>query len=598
MKLSRRALLFFVVLFFVLALATSALQSFWIDRLVIERSSARMETLIRVAWSVLETDFEMLQSGLLFVAREHENAPEAERATLLERHRSELGLDLLVVEDGDGAFVESLTRGSGAERGYALVEKEKLVSRSVVPEKLCESDEERGLLLFATQPLPGDAGESLLVAGRLLNCANGIVDEIQRVLFEDQLYQGRPVGTATIFQGRLRIATTVLDDQGDRARGTLVSDEVAAQVLGRGEAWTGRAWVVNDWYLSRYEPIRAADGSVLGMLYIGELERLYLDEKKRALTEMLVVLVALVGSAALIGWLVSRPHIRQIVQLEKATARFAAGQLGTRAPELSSRDELARLARAFNSMAEDIEREHERVLEQSQRIEQLNRNYLDMLGFVTHEFRSTIGSALFNAQLLEEGGFGEMSDEGREGVQLVKSALEHLNSITRNYLQLSQIEAGELVVDRAEVNVVRDALRPVLEALGTQLEARDVRVEVEVDESLVVPADATLLRVVYENLIGNAAKYGGTGSRIVIGGREVGSNAELFVWNDGDAIDEEHLPSLFGKFRRYDTDTLEGRQGSGLGLFIVKKIVEGHGGKVWVDSAPGEGTRFTFTIAT
>ena len=249
-------------------------------------------------------------------------------------------------------------------------------------------------------------------------------------------------------------------------------------------------------------------------------------------------------------------------------------------------------------MAEDIQREHARVVEQSERIEQLNRNYLDMLGFVTHEFRSTIGSALFNAQLLEEDGFGELNEETREGVQLVRSALEHLDSITRDYLQLSQIEAGELVVDRGEVHLVQDAITPVLKGLEAQLESRQMRVRIELDDSFVVPADPTLLRVVYENLVGNAAKYGKREGRIVIGGKEVGSRAELFVWNDGDAIDKNHMPSLFRKFQRYDTDDPEGQEGSGLGLFIVKKIVEGHGGEVWVDSAPGEGTRFTFTLAT
>ena len=104
--------------------------------------------------------------------------------------------------------------------------------------------------------------------------------------------------------------------------------------------------------------------------------------------------------------------------------------------------------------------------------------------------------------------------------------------------------------------------------------------------------------MVYENLVGNASKYGSEGGRIVIGGLESGSKAKLFVWNEGGAIDESHRPALFRKFRRYDLDSLSGRKGSGLGLFIVQKIVEGHGGEVWVDSAPGEGTRFTFTLAT
>ena len=243
MKLSRKAVLFFAALFVALALAISALQSFWIDRLVIERASERMETLIRAAWGVLEAEQRLQSSFVAFVAREYEAAPASAGDAVLDEHRAALGIDLLVVEPIGEGLVGGLVPGGEAGSGYALVDGQDLLDAGVDPGRLCpEGSATEGLVQFSAHPLRGQNPARHLVLARLLNCADGVVDEIQRVLFEDRLYEGRPVGTATIFLGRQRVATTVLDDAGTRALGTNVSDEVAEQmdvfpqrVVARGE---------------------------------------------------------------------------------------------------------------------------------------------------------------------------------------------------------------------------------------------------------------------------------------------------------------------------------------------------------------------------
>ena len=111
-------------------------------------------------------------------------------------------------------------------------------------------------------------------------CSTGImrlVDKIRTTVFKEESYKGQQVGTATIFQDDVRISTNVRNADGSRAITTRVSAEVADAVLKRGDTWRGRAFVVNDWYISAYAPIRNLLGGTIGMLYVGTLERPYQD---------------------------------------------------------------------------------------------------------------------------------------------------------------------------------------------------------------------------------------------------------------------------------------------------------------------------------
>jgi len=112
-----------------------------------------------------------------------------------------------------------------------------------------------------------------------------------------------------------------------------------------------------------------------------------------------------------------------------------------------------------------------------------------------------------------------------------------------------------------------------------------------------MPADINLMRVVYENLLGNAIKYDKEGGNIKISAtRTESGKIQLVVWNDGSPIEPQIITSLFHRFRRYDTKTPEGKKGAGLGLFIVRRIIELHGGEINIQSTPESGTSFIITI--
>jgi two-component system NtrC family sensor kinase len=119
------------------------------------------------------------------------------------------------------------------------------------------------------------------MGGVLLNRNYEIVDRIKHIVFKDAKYKGKEIGTATIFLGDLRISTNVLDREGHRAIGTRVMKEVQEQVLEKGLSWIQRAYVVDDWYITAYEPIRDIQDQIVGILYVGILESKYVVMKEK-----------------------------------------------------------------------------------------------------------------------------------------------------------------------------------------------------------------------------------------------------------------------------------------------------------------------------
>jgi two-component system NtrC family sensor kinase len=144
-------------------------------------------------------------------------------------------------------------------------------------------EETSGMVLKAAHPIVDFNGEVLgaLTGGILLNRNYELVDRIKNIVFKDVKYKGKDIGTATIFLGDLRISTNVMDKEGNRAIGTRAMREVQEQVLGKGMPWVHRAFVVDDWYITAYEPIRDIQDKIVGMLYVGMMESKYALMKER-----------------------------------------------------------------------------------------------------------------------------------------------------------------------------------------------------------------------------------------------------------------------------------------------------------------------------
>jgi two-component system NtrC family sensor kinase len=165
-------------------------------------------------------------------------------------------------------------------------------------------EETSGMVLKAAHPITNADGTVLgvLMGGILLNRNYDIVDRIKQNVFKDARYKGKEIGTATIFLGDLRIATNVLDREGHRAVGTRVMKEVGEQVLGKGLSWIHRAYVVDDWYITAYEPIRDIQDNIIGILYVGLLESKYVVLKERLILLFMLGMLVSVGLSSFLSW--------------------------------------------------------------------------------------------------------------------------------------------------------------------------------------------------------------------------------------------------------------------------------------------------------
>ncbi len=133
--------------------------------------------------------------------------------------------------------------------------------------------ESRGMVMFSAVPIMNrNTVVAVMYGGVLLNRNEALVRKIEQSSFRGEKYKGSAIGTVTLFLHNCRIATTVLQKNGNLALGTLVSKEVSDQVLDNGKPWSGRAFVVKDWYLTAYEPIRNIDDRIIGIFYVGILE--------------------------------------------------------------------------------------------------------------------------------------------------------------------------------------------------------------------------------------------------------------------------------------------------------------------------------------
>jgi len=144
------------------------------------------------------------------------------------------------------------------------------------------------MVQFAVAPVyaPGGRLLGVLYAGIVLGSDSAMVDRVDRLMYRGEKYGDQLIGSVTVFQGDRRIATTVRDSSGLRAIGTLASAEVADKVLGQGQLWNDRAFVVNDWYVSAYEPIRDSGGSIIARSLTGQGATFTITLPARAGAEM------------------------------------------------------------------------------------------------------------------------------------------------------------------------------------------------------------------------------------------------------------------------------------------------------------------------
>ncbi len=239
--------------------------------------------------------------------------------------------------------------------------------------------------------------------------------------------------------------------------------------------------------------------------------------------------------------------------------------------------------------------------EKAYRIEQLenaNRAYMEMLGFVAHELKNPVSSMMTNAQLITDGYLGEVASEQRDKLERIVRQGEHLLDLIGDYLNLARIESADstdgfgLIEDFAGQLVA-----PALDLLDEQIGERRTRIETSYPEKRrSIYADMALLRIVVSNLVSNAVKYGNDGGLVRISLQQDEKNTEFSVWNEGPGFPPEKQSQLFRRFSRINTPELMRQKGSGIGLYTCWKVAQLHAGNIRAESKHGEWACFTFRI--
>jgi signal transduction histidine kinase len=259
-------------------------------------------------------------------------------------------------------------------------------------------------------------------------------------------------------------------------------------------------------------------------------------------------------------------------------------------------DEIAQLGDAFCHMLFKLDLYQRELRQTNEDLRKLNRSYMDMLGFVTHELKTPIANSTMSAHSVLQGIFGPLTPMQETMVGLICRNLDRSVAMIKNYLDLSRIEKDELGFTPLMLRLGPEVVEPVLAELSTLLSAHGMQVESTVGDDIVLEADSELLRVVYRNLVGNASKYGRAGGRIRLRALDEGDRYRLEVWNEGPGVAQGQMKRLFQKFSRIQEAKRGATKGTGLGLFICRTIVSRHGGKIWAEGQEGEWINFIFEL--
>jgi len=240
------------------------------------------------------------------------------------------------------------------------------------------------------------------------------------------------------------------------------------------------------------------------------------------------------------------------------------------------------------------------AVEKAYRYEQLSaayNSYMEMLDFVTHEIKSPLASIITLAKTMSAGYFGTMEERHREMMERIIKRAEHLNALSNEYLNLSRFESGRMRARYRRIDFVDEVARFAIENIAPQMEAAQTDFEnPAADTHIPIECDADLLRIVMTNLLSNAVKFGRVRGRIRLRMGVESESLLVSVWNEGPGFPESEKRFLFRKFSRLHTEELQGRKGTGIGLYICWRIVQLHHGHIWADSRKGEWAEFSFRL--
>ena len=480
-------------------------------------------------------------------------------------------------------------------------------------------EETRGMVVQSASPVSlADGRPAALVGGSLLNQNLVFIDTINDLVYREASLPEGSQGTATLFLDDVRISTNVRLFEGRRALGTRVSAAVRSAVLDKGRTWLDSAFVVNDWYISAYEPILDSFGNRVGMLYVGFLEAPFTQAKYETLLTIALAFLAIAAVSIPIFLRWARGIFMPLERMTGTIAKVESGDLGARTGPVEAKDEIGRVALHLDDLLDrlqDRDRElrswneelNARVEERTRELQLANRKLeattkqlimsekLAAIGEITagvaHEINNPIAVMQGNLEVVRSV-MGDRADEAKTEFRLLDEQVNRISQIVTKLLQFAKPEEYAGYVERhAPKDVVSDCI-PLVQHL---LNKAKIEVKRTDRSTRLILMNRTELQQVLVNLIVNAIHAMPDGGSLCLRTLDADQDGQpgvaIEVADTGIGMSREVMHKVFDPFY-----TTKRREGTGLGLSISQTLVTRQGGKIALESEPGSGTTFTIWL--
>ncbi len=364
-------------------------------------------------------------------------------------------------------------------------------------------------------------------------------------------------------------------------------------------------------------PITLTDGKPAATIGI----YMYLDARDDLIRSQQIKFL-LIGGLGIIALLVllylslNYYLVKPVDKLASVTQSVAKGDF-TKKVEIRSRDELGELGRSINRMTESLEvqseelqgkvdelenvnenlqsREHELQITNRQ-LETANRLKSQFLATMSHELRTPLNSIIGFSELLEDETYGSLNAKQMKYVGNIVVSSKYLLQLINDILDLAKVESGTIEIrpERLSLSEAMSVVKSVVEPLATK---KSINLTIKLDSKVEeVAADPARFKQILYNLLSNAIKFTPSGGIVSIEAVRHDGAVAISVADTGIGISEKDQQRIFSEFLQVDGSYARKYEGTGLGLALTRKLVELHGGRIWVDSSPGRGSRFTFTM--
>jgi two-component system NtrC family sensor kinase len=434
-----------------------------------------------------------------------------------------------------------------------------------------------GLAMVSVSPVKDATGEIIgsVTAFHLLNNDFTLIERITK---------NASIDSATVFFGDLRVSTNILNAEGNRAIGTRISQEVSDVVLHNGKEYVGPAFVVDQEYITRYDPLKNHLGEVIGILYVGvkqaEFQRLINSFNQRiSLVAFGMVLFTIIITTP-VARAITRP-LDQLKVLVDANRRIAEGDMSVRVPVRAGGD-VGLLETSFNSMLDTLQATQDQLV-QSEKLASVGQ----LAAGVAHELNNPLGTVLLYSDILLK----ELDPDSpyRDDIEVIVNETKRCKGIVSALLEFAR--EYQVVAQPTDLNAL---IRDVAEVEIKHYPDSQVEVIYDLDPSLpTIQADTAQMHQVLVNLIDNAIEAMLDGGELTLRTQSKPTGMiSLEIADTGVGIPSENVVKVFTPF----FTTKPTGKGTGLGLAIVYGIIKLHRGQISVRSEVDKGTIVTIQL--